>query len=218
MTTREHTIPNADGSPLMRGAARGPRTARGARTRARLIEAAREELVQRAGVLEVDSVARRAGLSVGAIYRHFDSRAGLIAAVVNDFYSRYRSEALEINPAPGASYAVRERKRTELSVAFHYNDPLAPIILSSLHLDAEIAIRETTQIAEMINLATEVMKLGQKRGEIPVERDARFIGAMVIGGMRHVLSVALGSEPPIPQQTTTTQLWALTAAIMGVEP
>jgi len=40
--------------------------------------------------------------------------------VVDDFYTRFRDEALEINPAPGARFAERERKRTELSVAFHY--------------------------------------------------------------------------------------------------
>ena len=108
---------------------RQPRTARGAATRRRLIEAAREELVERNGVLEIDPVAVRAEVSVGAIYRHFDSRAGLIAAVVDDFYARYRAEALERDPAPGGGFAERERERTELSVAFHYADPLARVIL-----------------------------------------------------------------------------------------
>ena len=78
-----------------------PKTARGAATRRRLIRAAREELVEREGVLEIDSVAARASVSVGAIYRHFESRAGLVSAVVDDFYTRYRAEALEVNPAPG---------------------------------------------------------------------------------------------------------------------
>jgi AcrR family transcriptional regulator len=175
-------------------------------------------MVSRDGILEIDSVATRAEVSVGAIYRHFESRAGLIGAVVDDFYSRYRAEALELNPAPGARFSVRERKRTELSVAFHYADPIARIILSSLHLDAEVAIKEAAQIDEMIDLAASVMSLGQKREEIPSDRDPRFIGAMIIGGMRHVLAVALKQTPPIAQNVTAERLWVLNAAVMGVDP
>ncbi len=194
------------------------KTVRGAATRRRLVQAAREELIERSGSLEVDSVAARAGLSVGSIYRHFGSRAGLIGAVVDDFYSRYRSEALEINPAPGARFSERERKRTELTVAFHYSDPLARVILSNLHLDPEVAVKEAAHIDAMIALAARVMALGQRRGELPKDRDARFVGAMIIGGMHHVLTVALANDPPIPRRTTTRKLWVLNASIMGIPP
>jgi AcrR family transcriptional regulator len=154
-------------------------------------------------------------VSVGAIYRHFGSRAGLIGAVVDDFYARYRAEALEIDPVPGGRFDERERRRTELSVAFHYADPLARVILSSLHLDAEVAVKEAANVEEMIDLAAGVMRLGQKRGEIPSERDPRFIGAMIIGGMRHVLAVALADRTS--QRRTAAQLWAFNAAIIGCD-
>jgi AcrR family transcriptional regulator len=193
-------------------------TPRGEASRLRLIDAARAELVERDGVLEIDSVAQRADSSVGLIYRHFGSRAGLISAVVDDFYGRYRAEALEINPAPGASFAERERKRTELSVAFHFKDPLARIILSSLHLDSEVAAREAAQIDEMVALAASVMALGQRRGEVPKDRDPRFMGAMIIGGMRHVLAAALSGSPRTTQKKTAQQLWVLNAGVMGIEP
>lgn len=192
------------------------RTARGAATHRRLIKAAREELIARGGALEIDPVAARAEVSVGSIYRHFGSRAGLVEAVVDDFYTRYRSEALETNPVPGGRFAAREKRRTELSVAFHYADPLARVILSSLHLDPGVAVKEAMHIDAMIELAAGVMALGQLRGELPEGRDPRFIGAMIIGGMRHVLAVALAEE--LPQHETAERLWLLIAGIMGVEP
>jgi AcrR family transcriptional regulator len=195
-----------------------PKLSRGAVTQRRLINAARDELVERDGVLEIDSVARRAGLSVGAIYRHFESRAGLVGAVVDDFYTRFRSEALEINPAPGGSFVERERRRTELTVAFHYGDPLARVILKNLHLDAAVAVMEAAHIDAMVDLAAGVMNLGQWRDEVPEDRDSRFIGAMIIGGMRRVLAVALASDPQVPQEDTARELWVLNAAIMGVDP
>src|SRR5687767_4080033 len=90
-----------------------------------LLAAAARELVERDGVLEVGPVAARAGVSVGLIYRHFGSKAGLLAAVVGDFYVRFTNEVLELDPLPGASWAARERRRIELAVTFHYEDPLA---------------------------------------------------------------------------------------------
>jgi len=193
-------------------------TARGEASRRRLVAAARSELIERDGLMEIDSVAQRADSSVGLIYRHFGSRAGLISAVVDDFYGRYRAEALEINPLPGGSFPARERRRTELSVAFHYNDPLAKVILSNLHLDSQVATREAAQIDEMVSLAAGVMALGQRRGELPKDRDPLFIGAMIIGGMRHVLAAALSTDPPMPQKRTAQGRWVLIAGVMGVDP
>jgi AcrR family transcriptional regulator len=195
-----------------------PKTARGAATRRSLVQAARDELVEREGLLEIDSVAARANVSVGAIYRHFDLRAGLVGAVVDDFYERYRAEAFEINPAPGAPFVDRERRRTEQTVAFHYRDPLARVILSNLHLDAAVAVREERHAEEMIDLTAEVITIGQKHGELPRDRDPRFLGAMIIGGMRRVLAIALTSDPTIPQSTTARVLWILNASIMGLDP
>lgn len=180
------------------------------------MEAAREELIDRSGLLEVDSVARRAGTSTGLIYRHFGNRAGLVGAVVNDFYSRYRSEALEINPAPGGPFAKRERLRTVLSVNFHYNDPLATVILSNRHLDGEVVLEETRHLEEMIELAAGVMRLGRKRGELPKERDPELVASMVIGGMRYVLAMAL--EEKLPAEDAAKQLWLFIAGVMGVDP
>lgn len=193
-------------------------TARGAASRARLVQAARDELIERSGVLEVDSVARRADSSVGLIYRHFGSRAGLIGAVVDDFYARFRAEAFEINPVPGGGFAERERRRTELYVGFHYADPLARVIVRNLHLDAEVAAMEARHRDEMIRLAESVMALGQRRGDIAADRDPALIGAMIIGGLREGLGVALSGERHADQDETARRLWVLVAGIIGVDP
>jgi len=67
-------------------------TRRGEATRSRLLEAAASELVERDGQLEVASVAARADVSVGLLYRYFGSKAGLVRAVVEDFYDRLFAE------------------------------------------------------------------------------------------------------------------------------
>src|SRR3954463_3573535 len=116
-----------------------PQTPKGSASRARLLHAASEELIERAGALEVMSVAARARVSVGLIYRWFESKAGLVAAVVDDFYDRADEAGFDPDPVPGGTGAEREHKRTELAVAFHYDDPLAPVVLSTLAREPVVA-------------------------------------------------------------------------------
>ena len=48
------------------------------------------ELVRGNGVLELSALTRRAQLSTGALYHHFGSKSGLLAAVYDDFYHGLR--------------------------------------------------------------------------------------------------------------------------------
>ena len=91
-----------------------------------------------ATVVEAVTVAQRAGVSVGLLYRYFGSKAGLVAAVVDDFYDRLLAEVAAADDRE-LDWATRERRRTENSVAFHYREPLAPIILTLLTREPEVA-------------------------------------------------------------------------------
>lgn len=193
-----------------------PRLPRAEASRTRLREAAAAELVARGGGLEVESVARRAGVSVGLIYRHFGSRAGLVQAVIEGFYGRYRADVLGINPYPGGTWAERERRRTVLGVAFHYQEPLARVLLSHLHLDAQVAVYEAAQLDEMIAMCASLVAYGQRRRELPRDRDPQLTAAMIIGGMRRVLATALADEPMPSERKVVHDLWLFIAGSVGI--
>ena len=201
--TRKRSAP-APSRPIAGG--KSPRTRRAEATRGRLLEAARSELVERHGVLEVDSVARRAGVSVGLIYRHFGSKAGLVSAVVQAFYKRFEDEVITSNPAPRRRWVEREYIRTVRAVAVHYEDPLAPVVLSSLHLEPAVAALEARQLDAHIEMSARNVAYGQRAGLVPKDIDPRFAGAMVLGGLRRVLVDALGREPRPPQEEVAAQL------------
>src|SRR5215212_2501316 len=164
-----------------------------------LLRAAAEELVERRGVLEVASVAARAGVSVGLIYRHFGSKAGLLAAVVGDFYVRFDAEVLEVDPAPGAGWAERERRRTEMAVTFHYDDPLAPIVLARLARDPEVAAVEARHLRLQVARGTRNVVRGQRDGEIPQDIDAGIAAAVILGGVRQAMIEVLSRREPPPR-------------------
>jgi AcrR family transcriptional regulator len=82
-----------------------PRQARSRETRARLLEAAVETLVEEgyAG-LTTTAVGRRAGLSQGALFKHFESKAGLVGAMAERLFAAliddFRADAAPA-PPPG---------------------------------------------------------------------------------------------------------------------
>src|SRR3990172_7038012 len=164
---------------------------RSAASRRRLLEAAAAELVTRGGTAEVAAVAARGGGSGGLIYRPFGWKAGLIAAVVEDFYDRLDGSVLNADLAPDADWPTRERLRTRRYVAFHYVEPLAPVILSRLRCEPEVAAVEARRIARHVEAAARNIRRAQKNGEIPADLDPELAAAMVLGGIRHALGAVL---------------------------
>ena len=177
-----------------------------------LLAAAAEELLQRRGVLEVGSVAARAGVSVGLIYRHFGSKAGLLAALVGDFYVRFDAEVLDVDPAPGAGWAERERKRTEMVVAFHYDDPLAPVVLGRMQRDPEVAAVEARHLRVQVARGTQNVVRGQRDGEIPEDIDAGIAAALILGGVRQALVEVMARRERPAREVLADQLWRLVVA------
>ena len=182
-------------------------TRRGAATRERLLGAAQAELIERDGVLEVASVAARAEVSVGLLYRYFGSKAGLVAAVVESFYDRFHAEVADTDPAPDADWASRERKRLELSVAFYYREPLAAVVLSRLSRDPEVAGVEVRRIGRLVEDAAKNVAAGQRRGELPANLDSRTVGAMLIGGFRVAMGEALTRRSRPDADALVDELW-----------
>ena len=65
-----------------------PRQARSLATRARLLDAAIQTLVaQGYAALTTTEVCRRAGLSQGALFKHFESKAGLVGALAERLFA-----------------------------------------------------------------------------------------------------------------------------------
>lgn len=184
-----------------------PLTRRGAATRVRLLRAAEAELGAGDGMLEVASVAARAEVSVGLLYRYFGSKAGLVAAVVDAFYDRLHEEVADTDPVSGADWAARERKRLELSVAFHYREPLATVILSRLSREPEVAALEVRRITRLVEDAARNVTAGQRRGELPDDLDARTVGAMLIGGFRVAMGEALTRRDRPDARVLVEELW-----------
>lgn len=184
---------------------------RSAETRRRILAAAAEALAAGQGDFEIGEVAKRAGVSVGLSYHHFGSKAGLVAAVVEDFYDRFEAAVMDVNPKPGADWGTRERLRTARMVAFHYGETLAPVILTRLSREPEVAAVEAARKDRYIALAARNIQIAQARGEIPSGLDPHLLGAMILGGLCQVTAQALAMSKRPPRARLVEQLWEFVA-------
>jgi AcrR family transcriptional regulator len=155
------------------------RTRRDEPTRARLVRAAREVL-ERGGYAgaSVLAIARRAGVSAGALYRHFPSKAELIVEVLR---TAGEGELTEMNAAATradtfmgrleavvATYARRALHNRRLAWALVY-EPVDPLV------DAERLAYRRSYCRSMAAL----LRQGIAAGELPNENPDLTAAALV---------------------------------------
>jgi AcrR family transcriptional regulator len=195
-----------------------PRTAKGRLTRERLITCARDIAIANDGHLEIAWVADAAGVVPSLVNRYFGSRAGLISALLDDFFDRLRVEVLDVDLDELGTWAQHERIRLEKGVAFHYNDPAAVVIYTRLSREPKVAWTENRHIDRVVKHAAANIRRGQKRGELPSSIDAELAGAAMFGAMQRVMVTALGRTPRPRPDRIIEVLWRQIAAAVDIDP
>jgi AcrR family transcriptional regulator len=194
-----------------------PATPKGQATRQRLLEVARRVAIQSGGAVELARVAEAAGVVQSLVHRYFGSKAGLVSALVDDFFDRFHAEVLDVDLDELGDWARHERIRLERGVRFHYAEPFAVVVYGQLARDPEVARKEADRIAVVVGRAARSIRRAQRRGELPVGVDPGLAGAAMFGAMRLVLVEALRREPrPRPEQVIEV-LWRQVAASVRID-
>jgi AcrR family transcriptional regulator len=182
----------------------------------RLILAAQNELALNRGNIEMQVVAKRAEVSVGLAYHHFGSKAGLVAAVVEAFYSQLDAAAFDGFNAPFNVWADRERARIFAYVQFHYRHPLGPLMVGSLSRSLEVQDVETAFTERQLAGGARMIAAAQAQGVLPVSIDPELTIALMVGGIRQATHHALRKEPRPNPQDLADNIWVFMAAALGL--
>lgn len=188
-------------------------TPKGQATRRRLLEAA-QHLLRERGSAEIADVAGMAGVSQSVIYRYFGNKAGLIAAVVNDFYDLYDESVFLAPLAPGASWPERELLRIEQEITFLYDHPLGPVVVAGLLHEAAATRIDAERQRRHAEMAARNIRRGQRSGELSRSINPDLVGAAVIGALRAVMAAALSSDDPPSVAEVTATVTRLSQALM----
>jgi len=195
-----------------------PTTDKGRATRRRLVEVAKQVALRTGGRIELEQVAENAGVVPSLVHRYFGSKAGLVSALVDDFFNRFHHDVLDINLDSHGDWASRERIRLQRGVHFHYREPFAVLLYGALGRDPEVARKEADRIAVVVERAARSVRRGQRRGELPVGVDPRLAGAAMFGAMRLVMVEALARFPQPRPERVIEVLWRQVAAAVQLDP
>lgn len=185
-------------------------------SRSSLIQAACEALIDGNGNFELQDVARRAGVSVGLPYHRFGSKAGLIAAVVDQFYNDIE-RVITLHDVAEQDWAKREQIRLSRLVSCLYNNALAVVIISTLAKEPEVAAVESERWSQLITLTASNIQKGQKRGQLPQHFSADMLAALICGGVRHAAGLALQQKPRPSEEELVRQIWSFISTGLQLE-
>jgi AcrR family transcriptional regulator len=187
-----------------------PQTAKGQATRARLLAAAREEAIAEHGNVEIAAVAERAGVVPSLVHRYFGAKAGLVSALIEDFFDSFHAEVLDSDP-PG-EWAERERERVSRNVRFHFADPFVIVLYGRLVREPGVAQTEAVRIDGVIEAAAGHIRQGQKEGAVAPSIDPRLAGAAIFGATQRVICESLLRSPRPAEAKVAGVLWRQVSA------
>jgi AcrR family transcriptional regulator len=146
------------------------------RNRARILEAARGACAAHGANVQIDDVARSAGVGVGTVYRHFPTKDALIEALVAEKF-RVTTEniraALEIDD-PWEGFCTALRRNAEVMAAdAGLRDALIRLGPAARSSDEERA--------ELQAVAGRLVSRAQAAGALRADVTAEDIGALMAG-------------------------------------
>jgi AcrR family transcriptional regulator len=146
------------------------------RNRARILEAARGACAAHGANVQIDDVARSAGVGVGTVYRHFPTKDALIEALVAEKFrltTENIREALEIeDPWEGFCTALR-RNAAVLAADAGLRDALIRLGPAARSTDADRAALHA--------VADRLVVRAQESGDLRDDVSAEDIGALMAG-------------------------------------
>jgi AcrR family transcriptional regulator len=155
------------------------------RSRVRILDAARG---CDSDDLRLNDVARRAGVGVGTVYRHFPTVHALVEALVSDDLERYRALArravAEPDPAAALAWLVREGLSLQLE-----DGGLQSVLLASEDATPAVAElkRELEEAAEVV--VARAREAGVVRGDLTVARLQHLVC-----GVEHAVRIGGGGD------------------------
>lgn len=168
-------------------------------TRARLLEAAFHE-IHRNGfrAASIDNILRETGVTKGALYYHFKSKAELGYAVVDEIIRPFVEESwkpvLESeNIIDGAIALVRARVEERSEMALTLGCPFNNLIQEMSPVDEGFRQRLHTILEEWRLGVAEAMRLGQERGQVRCDVDPQGTADFLISGIEGCIGMAKGA-------------------------
>lgn len=198
---------------------RSPLTERGARTREKLIAAAREVFEQRGFPdARAGHIAARAGVAYGSFYTYFPSKEAIFLEVADRLFTEMTEH--DALPAAGNSPAERiQRANRGYFEAYLRNAKMMAIIEQVATVDEEFQELRRKHRASSITNTARAIRRWQRSGLVPADVDAEMAARALAAMIDHSLYLCIvqGDDPANTERLLRT-LDVLSVRALGLPP
>jgi AcrR family transcriptional regulator len=161
-----------------------PQRADARRNRELIVAAARAEFLERGSDASLDAIARRAGVGIGTLYRHFPTRHDLLDAVFRDSADVLCARADELRSQLTPRDAFVQWMRASLEHAMSYRGLAAELMAGELGDASQNPCADQTACANLRLTAEDVVArakaAGVLRDDIEPDDVVRLVNAIAL--------------------------------------
>jgi AcrR family transcriptional regulator len=157
------------------------------RNRERILESARIVFAEAGADAQIDDVARQAGVGVGTVYRHFETKEALLAELLREKFRLFAARGREALDQNGEPFAVIEellRRNAETAASDAAVQHALAAAGEGIWMQAEADQRE------LIAVTGKLIARARRAGTIRPDIDANDIAMLMCG-----LCSTMGGEP-----------------------
>ncbi|GAA4055344.1 MULTISPECIES: TetR/AcrR family transcriptional regulator [Actinomadura] len=203
--------------PIEEAAGQAPLTERGARTRERILCAAREVFEER-GFLDtrVAHIARRANVAYGSFYTYFPSKEAVFLEVADRLFQDMTQHDLVPSTGPSPAARVRRANRSYYE-AYRRNARMMAIIEQVATFNVEFQEMRRRHRAGAIGRSAKAIERWQRAGLVDADLDAEMAARALAAMVDHSLYLwfVQGEDTPDTERLLDT-LDALTIRALGL--
>jgi len=160
-------------------------------TRQRQIIQISLEIIKKGGIqkLTMKEIARHLGISEQAIYRHFDGKLAILAAIIQFFNNNFDVIFEQIQEFESALQQIQ--RLIEIHLEYFDRSPATAAVIFSEEIfqnESSLAREVRKLVKRRINFVTKVVQRGQKAGEIKKTYSAEDLAYIILGALRFLVT------------------------------
>jgi AcrR family transcriptional regulator len=148
------------------------------RNRERILSGARAVFAEYGSEAQMDDVARRAGVGVGTVYRHYPTKEALLVELVREKFRLFAAEAQEALERDGEPFQVLADLMRSNAEALERDAGTQQVLAGA---GEHIWTHAAAEQAELLELTTQLIDRARRAGTIRADATATDIGMLMCG-------------------------------------
>lgn len=173
------TTPNQSESPLSSEVqSERPLRSDARRNRERILSGARAVFAEYGSEAQMDDVARRAGVGVGTVYRHYPTKEALLVELVREKFRQFAAEARDALERDGEPFEVLADLMRSNAEALERDAGSQQVLAGA---GEQIWTHAAAEQAELLELTSRLIDRARRAGTIRADATATDIGMLMCG-------------------------------------